>query len=146
MVSIGRWVQPLLLVAALSACQDRVGADAPINTVKATDLPKYDAVKSPRITTEAIQAVQAGVAAEPKVIDFLFDPELVVELTVAVKDDGSRRNGYAGYYCQKLREWGAYDDDMDVRIVDAARLVEANGDFRSISLGTVHCADNTFLD
>lgn len=79
-------------------------------------------------------------------LDFAWVPENAVELTVAVKDDGTRRYGYAGYFCLKAREWGIYDDDLDVRIVDAAQVVQSNGDWGSISLGWVHCADNTFMD
>lgn len=99
-----------------------------------------------RFPDAAIRRAEASLKAEPKILDFLLDPTAEIELTVAVRDDGSRRNGYASYLCQELREWGIYDARMDVRVVDAARLAEANGDFRSISLGTVHCADNRFLD
>lgn len=110
------------------------------------DPSKYEVVRPPRFPQAALEVARKGMKEEPKVVDFLLDPSLVVELTVAVADDGTRRYGYAGYYCQKLHEWGIYDDEMDVRIVDAAKLAEANGDFRSISLGTVHCADNAYLD
>lgn len=100
----------------------------------------------PRFTEAAIEVAKNGISAEPKVVDFVLDPSREVELTVAAWDDGSRRHGYAGYYCLKLREWGVYDERMDVRIVDAARLAASNGDWRSISLGGIRCADESYFD
>ena len=145
MNKIAGTVLMLLAAAMVGACKGDAGSDAGVPETPA-HLTKPEVGKPPRFTADAIAAVKKGVETEPQAIQYLFDPQMAVELTVAVKDDGTKRNGYAGYYCQKLHEWGAYDEEMDVRIVDAARLTEADGDFRSISLGTVHCADNSFLD
>jgi len=101
---------------------------------------------APRFSSEALDVVRSEIAKEPKVQDFILDPANAVELQVAVRDDGSRRYGLASYFCEKLKSWQVSDDDMDVRIVDAAKVDQAGGDFRAISLGTIHCGDGTRLD
>jgi hypothetical protein len=99
-----------------------------------------------RFTSVSIENAKSLLKAEPKVIDLIFDPLNVVEWHVAVKDDGSRRYGYAKYLCLLLREANAYDDDVDIRIVDAARISELKDAYRDYSLGAVQCKDGVELD
>jgi hypothetical protein len=120
---------PLLLCA----CQGNEVVEA-----QAKD-PLENAVPEHRIDPARLAAASKALEGEPKVVDFLLDPELAVPLQVAVKDDGTRRYGLAGYFCLKMTEWGIDTGHNAVRIVDAARLSEADGDFQSISLGTISC-------
>lgn len=101
---------------------------------------------APRFDLAKLEAAKLEIAKEPKVRDFVLDPDNAVMLQIAVDDDGTRRYGLAGYFCQRLREWQLYDDKSVVRIVDAAKVELSQGDFRSISLGTVRCKDESRWD
>lgn len=140
------FIIPAVIVASIAFIRTTSRQEVDASGVELKEPHPAAKIRSSRFTDTAIRHAETSIKAEPKVLDFVLDPTAEIELTVAVRDDGSRRNGYASYLCQELPEWGIYDDKMDVRVVDAARLAKANGDFRSISLGTVHCADNSFLD
>jgi hypothetical protein len=129
-------------IVTLSAC----GAEQPVaDPVVANDVLEAN-TPTERFTAASIEKARALIKAEPKVIDFIYEPLNAVEWAVAVKDDGTRRHGYAGYICMLLRDAGAYDDEVEVRIVDAAKIAEFKDAYRSYSLGTVRCQSGEHFD
>lgn len=129
-----------LIAIALAAC-GRVESPVDLKNEQVTPAPMTkheDQTKATMFRDE--------MSKESVVVDYLYEPANAVQLTVAVKDDGTKRYGLAGYFCQKLRQAALYGEDSVVRIIDADRLIETNGDFRAISLGTVSCKDATRRD
>jgi hypothetical protein len=124
----------------LSSCSP---GDARTNDAEAAEAV---APKPPRFDPDDIAAAKKAIVAEPKVIDLLFDDSNVVEWHVAVVDDGTRRYGYATYICHLLKENGAYDDQVDVRIVDAAKRKQFKNAYRDYSLGAVRCSSGDAID
>ena len=98
-----------------------------------------------RFTSASIEKAKALIKAEPKVIDLMFDPLNAIEWHVAVSNDGTSRHGYAEYLCGLLRDAGATDDDVAIRIVDAAKVSELKDAYRDYSLGAVRCQDGQHL-
>lgn len=94
-----------------------------------------------RFDPAAVEAAESSFMQEPNVAAVFYDPSNTVEWHIAVKDDGSKRYGLAGYFCLKLREMGVYDDNVDVRVIDAARISEFQDAYREYSLGGVQCTD-----
>jgi hypothetical protein len=130
------------LVAALAAC----GTEQPQPDAVAIDEPTEESAPAERFAPDAISTAKGNIKAEAKVVDFVYDPENVVEWVIAVKDDGTSRHGYAQYICQLLRDANAYDDEVEVRIVDAAKIAEFKDAYREYSLGTVRCQNGDHLD
>lgn len=131
-----------LFLVLLTGCQQ--AKTAPASGVEnGIDAPSTEASPDARFSASVVASVMAAMRKEPKIVDFIFDPELGVSLQVAVLNDGTGQFGYARYLCMTLRDLGASDDNMAVRVVDAARLDEAGGDFRSISLAAVWCKDGS---
>lgn len=87
------------------------------------------------IAQKALDAIRD----ESNVIDVLYDPNLAVDWTVAVRNDGSRRTGLADYFCIVLSDHHAVAPTTNVRIVDHAALMANGGDFRAASLAHVDC-------
>ena len=131
----------LILLKACGGDRDQLTAEATKQTASSEPMPRAERFSSP-----AIENAKRSVAAEPAVVDYLYDPSNVIEWNIAVKDDGSKRYGYAQYICILLKEAGAYDEQVDVRIVDQSKRTEFKDAYRDYSLGAVRCADGTFLD
>lgn len=89
--------------------------------------------------TGAEERMASAMADEPKVKDYIYDPAAGVILQVAVYDDGTSRDGLAGYFCLLLKEQRAATPSARVRIVDFARLREVNGAFDQAQLGMANC-------
>ena len=98
-----------------------------------------------RFDPAAVDAARTSFLAEPKVRKVFFDPDSHVEWHIAVEDDGSKRYGFAGYFCLRLRQIGGYDENVDVRIIDAAKVAEFRDAYREYSLGGVQCKDEAQL-
>ena len=124
----------------LCSCGDS-GASPPSEANFSAVAPSAEGGKQPNI-----EAARKAIAREKQVLDFILEPQNAVTLQVAVRDDGTRRYGYAQYLCLLLSDHGFDMEDTAVRVVDAAKLAASNGDFRSISLGTVQCRDGSKLD
>lgn len=125
----------LVLLAGCSSASPDASAVAPAEAAPAV-----------RFADPQVAAARAALLKEPAIVDFAFSPNSAVEWTVAVADDGSRRYGLAEYVCGELKAAGAYDDDVDVRIVDAAKRQEYKDEYRAYSLGAVRCRDGAHLD
>ncbi|WP_303763440.1 hypothetical protein [Sphingobium yanoikuyae] len=137
----------LIATAALASCGE---APQPANNSASSaiisDVPGYQPPANIAVAPSPIERARAALKRDPKVLDFLLEPTNAVMLQVAIKSNGSREYGLAETYCMDLKDWGFNKDEAVVRIVDAARVQASNGDFRSISLGTVQCRDTTRLD
>jgi len=101
---------------------------------------------APRFSAQAIEAGKLAIASEAEVVDLAFDESNAIEWNVAVVDDGTRRYGFAQSICIVLRQAGAYDDAVDVRIVDASKRAQFKDAYRDYSLGAVRCKDEQALD
>jgi hypothetical protein len=123
---------------ACSACSPPVAtADAPAAAPTQRAIAEQPA--KPRFDPAKVAAMKQELLTEPKVGDVMHqDGTDLVDWTVAVRDDGTSRVGYATYVCQVLGGRGLVDRRTDVRIVDIAK-VKRSGDFRSASLGHVDC-------
>lgn len=114
------------------------------SAIEVPETPSY-AVTPPVITPRPasnspnVRAAIAALREEPKVIDLVYDPELVVPWTIGVADDGTPRIGYAEYVCLVLREHGVVDRSTSVRIIDYHRFMRNGGDSHDASLGHVDC-------
>ncbi|MGE4321755.1 MAG: hypothetical protein AB7E60_01845 [Sphingobium sp.] len=124
-----------LIALMLSAC-----TQAPVDNAAAA--PAGDSAP----TTDMIERAKAKIAGEPRVRDLVLDPAAAVMLHVAVDNSGGREYGYAEYLCLELSDLGFDKSKAVVRVIDAARIEQSQGDFRSISLGTVQCADQARWD
>lgn len=128
----------LSIVSLLAGC-DRAPMSQPEQPdIAATSL-------APQIGPAKLKAAMAAIRAEPRVIDLVYDPEAVVQWTIAVKDDGSLRFGLAEYFCLRLSELGARQELTHVRIVDYTRFIASQGDARGASLGQVDCGTSRHL-
>lgn len=136
---------PILACAALAVSALPSCAPAP-DASEATNEAATIAPVEPKIDQAVIDHAKSELRKEPQVVDFVLAPENAVMLQVAVKDDGSRQYGLAEYFCLKLKEWKLDTGHAVVRIVDASKVAASNGDFRSISLGTVQCWDQERWD
>lgn len=134
----------LCLTLLTVACGSPQAADLPQATQAETNV--IAPAELSAASDELLTVARKEIAAEPKVIDFVLDPSNAVMLQVAVKNDGSRRYGLAEYFCGRLRDWHLYNNKAAVRIVDASKVEQSGGDFRSISLGTVSCKDASRWD
>jgi hypothetical protein len=138
---IGIRILGIVLLISVANCSTEPAIDG----ADTAALP-YNEVSTPRFNEESIAAAKMAISNEPKVIDVLFDEGSAIEWHVAVEDDGTRRYGYAQSLCMVLKENGAYDDDVDIRIVDAAKRAQFKDAYREYSLGAVRCKDDQFLD
>jgi hypothetical protein len=142
-------------LAATSACTAPAPTSAPAEKMPdiapanfsspvepAPDLPP---VQYGRFDPALIEKAKAELGKEPKIMDLVFIEDNEVEWTVAVKDDGTPRHGYAGYICSTLKSLGVSDDKIDVRIVDAAKRAEFGDDYRSYNLGAIRCKDRKHI-
>ncbi|WIA56575.1 hypothetical protein N6H05_01755 [Sphingobium sp. WTD-1] len=137
----------LITAAALAACGEAPQpANNSVSSAIISDVPGYQPPANIAGAPSPIERARAALKRDPKVVDFLLDPANAVMLQVAVRSNGSREYGLAETYCMDLKDWGFDKNEAAVRIVDAARVQASNGDFRSISLGTVRCRDTTRLD
>lgn len=85
------------------------------------------------------QGAENALRKEKKIVD-LVHQSAIAEWLIGVKDDGSKRYGYAEYVCGILLEHNAIADGHMVRIVDYFKFVNTNGDHRAASLGSVVCS------
>lgn len=70
-------------------------------------------------TQEQLDAALIEVKAEEKVFDASWQDTSIPSLNARLFDDGSRRNGYAGYLCMLIAEHGI--NGGAVRIIDVVR-------------------------
>lgn len=98
------------------------------------------------IKADDIEKAKLLLKSEPSIIDFEYDASNTVNWTVAVKNDGSKRYGFADYICQILPKNDLGLNDNSVRIVDEAKRVEFGDDYRRYNLGAVRCSDGGYLD
>lgn len=129
---------PIAVLLLVASCDQP--APAP------TTAPEQPQVVANAVNDDALAKARALLEKEGQIRDFVLDPANAVILQAAVDDDGSRRYGYAEYLCIVLGEAGISLDRAVVRIVDAGRVQQSQGDFRSISLGTVQCKDQQRWD
>lgn len=134
----------LCLTLLTAACGSPQAADLP--PVAQTETNVIAPAEQPVASDELLAVARKELVAEPKVKDFVLNPSSAVMLQVAVENDGSRRYGLAEYFCARLHDWHLYNDKAAVRIVDASKVEQSGGDFRSISLGTVSCKDASRWD
>lgn len=99
----------------------------------------------PALDPIVVEKAKAALAAEPKVVDLIYEPTLQVQWNIAVVDDGTRRDGLADYFCLVLSEQGAVVSGTAVRIVDAARRAELKDAYRDYALATVDCNTHSAL-
>jgi membrane-bound lytic murein transglycosylase B len=123
----------LLAAVALASCDEATApAEKADQAVSAPQRPRFDA--------SAVARAKQAIAAEAQVKDLAFDDSrLGVEWQVGVLSDGSPRYGFAEYLCSLLSERKLIDAEVDVRIVDIARVARGE-DFRAASLGQVNCS------
>lgn len=105
----------------------------------APETPIVEATVAP-LDPEKVAAFNAAIKAEPKVLDYVYDPSAVYQWTIGVKDDGSPRYGYAEYFCVLMAQHGLPLESAKVRIVDLWKYLEPGGNARDASLGSVDCA------
>lgn len=108
----------------------------------ACDASSNEPSKVSQIDSNKVQAAIAEINAESKVKDIHYDDKAAVQWHVGVINDGSKRYGYASYICGILAEHGVVTTNTSVRIVDIAKVVQQNQNFRKASLGRVDC--NTY--
>lgn len=77
------------------------------------------------------KAVQVILNDEPKVVEAMFPNDAPNSFWVSMRDDGSRRDGFAEYLCLVMHQNGMPDGKLTViRIWDAGAM--ARGDMREI--------------
>ncbi len=81
---------------------------------------------------KALEAIKT----EPKVAEALITNANV--LYVSVKDDGTRRDGYAEYLCQVLREYGSNVNRVKVTEVGTTKSPDRDNAY-GILLGEAYC-------
>jgi hypothetical protein len=113
---------------------------APMEQSKAT-LPAQSVSVSEPPPPAAINAAKAALLSEPKVKTLHYRPDAEVQWNLGVVDDGTLRFGYAGYACIVLNDYAAVTEDTVVRVIDAAKSVDTEADFRRASLGATRCSD-----
>ena len=124
-------------VLMLAGCDD---AKAPVTDASQPSSSGL-AVEEPSTGPVDVSSFEAALRKEPKIIDFVYDPNAAFQWTIGVKDDGSPRYGYADYLCQRIGEEGLPVANTIVRIVDYAKFMEPGGNGRDASLGSVRCSD-----
>lgn len=130
----------LIALAGLRA----IGEDSPPPAGTPAPIAAQSAPPSrPAIDPVAIEKAKAALAAEPKIVDLVYDPSLQVQWNIAVEDDGTRRDGLADYFCLVLSEQGAVAKGTAVRIVDAARREELKDAYGEYALATVDCTTHS---
>lgn len=141
-------IKAALCVFLLSACSDQT-ADIPFSDAATIERDVAAAASSAKPTERfdpaMVEAARTSFLAEPRVRKVFFDPDSAVEWHIAVEDDGSKQYGFAGYFCLRLRQLGAYDENVDVRIIDEAKVYEFRDAYREYSLGGVQCKDEAQL-
>lgn len=78
------------------------------------------------------EAVQYFKTQEQQIYDSTWTGDRTI--AVGVYDDGTKRDGYALYVCQKLADMGIHD--VRVRVIDMQKLMRDN---KWVSLGTASC-------
>lgn len=116
-----------------------------LSSVAAVEEPRFDATQLAIIASSTgqadVAAFEAALRQEPRVIDYVYDPDAAFQWTIGVKDDGSPRFGYAEYFCLRMKQEGLPIANTMVRIVDYAKYMEPGGNGRDASLGSVRCSD-----
>lgn len=132
----------LAMLAALrfASGDEPASIDEPITIAEA-----QPEMSRPALDPAVVEKATAALAAEPKVVDLVYDPTLQVQWNIAVEDDGTRRDGLADYFCLVLSEQGAVVKGTAVRIVDAARRAEFKDAYREYALATVDCTTHSPL-
>ena len=120
----------------VAACSESAPVPATAETSSAAEGPSL-----PARDPEKVDRFNEAIGNEPKVIDFVYDPEAAVQWTIGVKDDGSPRFGYAGYLCVLMDQYGVDRTGAWIRIVDYSRYMQ-DGDSHASSLGSVYCQTN----
>lgn len=132
-------------VLMLAGCDEAKAPPAPAATSMSAEEPHLNSNQLAIIASSAgpgdVTAFKAALRQEPKVIDFVYDPNAAFQWTVGVKDDGSRRYGYADYLCQRMEQEGLPVGETMIRIVDYAKYMEPGGNGIDASLGSVRCSD-----
>lgn len=136
-------MKQMIIIAAMAvaACSQQpapIADEAKSYEYTAPAAPKAVAARFDPATVEKAKAL---IAEGSTVRQIFFDDTNEVEWHIAAVDDGSKRYGYAGAVCLLLREAGAYDDEVDVRMIDAAKIGEFRDAYREYSLGGVRCKD-----
>lgn len=125
----------LAVVLALSGCGSSTAPEVDPTHANAFVEPQASVSPDP----EKVAAFNDAIKAEPKVIDFVYDPQAVVRWTIAVKDDGTPRYGYAEYFCVLMAQHDLPLAGAWVRIVDYGKFMQPGGNGRDASLGSVDC-------
>lgn len=133
-----------IFVLVLFNVQTQSDETSPVEISTLSEPPK--SLETPRFPSASIEAAKLEISKDSNVIDLLYDEANAIEWHVALADDGTRRYGYAEAVCIILRQHGAYDDDVAVRIVDAAKRAEFKDAYRDYSLGAIQCRDSQRLD
>jgi hypothetical protein len=77
------------------------------------------------------------IRSEPKVVEAMFPNESSGSFWASVRDDGSRRDGFAQYLCVVLFEAGMpVGQSVVIRVLDAAALVRGE----MVTLGRYDCS------
>ena len=132
----------IAIFAVLSWLLGQPSSTAETDVITSLDSAPSEIEVTPRApaNSPSVVAAIAALRAEPKIIDLVYDPEMVVDWTIGVKDDGTPRFGYAEYVCLVLREHGVVDSSTSVRIIDYAKFMMNGGDSHDASLGSVDCS------
>ncbi len=72
--------------------------------------------------------------AEKKAKDALWTSQSMFK--VGVIDDGTRRDGYAGYVCEVIADHGLSGRGISVQVIDIQKLVRTN---KWVALGEARC-------
>ncbi len=89
-------------------------------------------------TTAAVDAAVKAIKAEASVIDLVHADGEVFQWVVGMRNDGTRRHGFAQYLCSVLTESGVGTAGQAIRIVDYNKYI-VDGDGRASSMGAVDC-------
>lgn len=138
-----RSIFPITVALACAACS--APAAVPIDTNDADEQQPAAATLEPSPAPGAIEAAKTALAKEAKIEDLTYDASAAVQWNVGVRNDGSRRVGYAQYVCQVLSEADALSGRTHVRVVDIAKVAQGS-DFREANLGHVICETGDIVD
>jgi len=138
-----RSILPICLAVTCAACS--APAAVPADEIAADEPAPISSPANASPAPAAIDAAKTALAAEPKIEDLIYDASAVVQWNVGVRDDGSRRVGYAQYVCGVLAEKHALAERTHVRIVDIEKVAQGS-DFRAANLGHIICETGDVVD
>lgn len=127
----------LVLAGMLAACSETT--PQPTQNEAADETAAAATTGRLPLNSAAVQSAIAALRSEPKVLDLVYDPQLVVPWTIGMANDGTSRVGFAEYVCSILSEHGAAEASTTVRIVDYQAFMQSGGDARGASMGHVDC-------